>query len=142
MSVYDKGDFIRDSLQPKNFLKTYVKELAGSKVTPERLIIEQINGSFLTRDFTHTIMLYTGQNTTLPDVRALRYYVLTKEKPEKKPDWIIVRGWREYDYDYALNNYREIVLNISDDERWASSPDPINHVFEYGEGRLTLLKKK
>ncbi len=152
--------FITDSLASQSYMKEYISEITHDvKGTDDEIIqVLQEQGTpsqyFATSAFTHTIMVYTDMNVSLPDLRAEAYNTRFGNQTNKAPAWIIPRGFelkkeenkeflKEVDKRYNLSLYTPITISISDNEQWASAPDPINHKFKTDRnGTLTIYKKK
>ena len=152
-----ESEFIDQSLAPRAYFPEYLYEVTHHTTSAEEEIIRVMSedgspgDTFITSNFAHVILVYTNMDVGLPDARAESYYKMTGQQPPNRvPEWIIPRGFRferaetdafirEADATYNLSRYRQVAIDINDEERWASSPDPINHKFKTDTSRTLTI---
>jgi len=142
---YEKQHFIESSLNIQAPLVNYIYEITHTYVSAEKEIIRYIQThgkkgeTFITSDFPHTFILYLADfHIGKSQMRVKKYYeAFDKPVPQEKPNWIIPRKFKvrterteeflsNADQSFDLETYTIHQIRMRED-RWANSPDPLNH---------------
>jgi len=143
---YEQERFIENSLKPRFLFFDYIYEITHNYTSTDEQIISYINAhsskddTFITNSlaFRNTFMFYTDLNEA--------------KITDTKIDWIIPRKF-DVRYDtfttfmaklegnVNLSSY-EAIVSKGNEDRWADTPDPLNHAFKTNNDKTILIYHK